>query len=494
MKFGTRLLGAKLVATLILLVGAVYAASQSWQASADYSSVQGHNDWRYMTYVPDGGGGPGSYEPMVYGQNFYGFDSWHNAQLYGDFIVGPIMHPSGLETARVWESPFAGTVRVTGSAAKGDPGGGDGVYVTIWKNGSLLWDATIAYNDVVGSSYDLPVSVKPGDWLIFRVHRIGDQNWDSTVFDPRITVTSVDSSGQAFDLAGNWNLSSNPNGAWAYGRMDGSLNFTPFSATIDAAYLGDFFGEQPSWDGGYPMVLGKSTGTCFHDFPLDRIGGHTANENSAYMAVRWTAPASGTYDISGGAWMFREIGRAAVLSLYINGVALFDDVLIPARSSGITSGATFSLGAAMAADGHSAAELLQIALEAGDTVTLAVRKSASSDYGDFVGLDLSVESTETNWIADVLAQFSEYVAGLDLSLFAGQNNHARSGRRLTLSHELQVASNRVASGETNAAINLLLNVIVRLQGASPPDWMADSPEKTALREDIWALIDLLRAP
>lgn len=194
---------------------------------------------------------------------------------------------------------------------------------------------------------------------------------------------------QTYDLAADWSITANPNGAWSYGRLDGSLSFFPFVLIEDAAYLGDFLGEQPAWDGGYPMVLGKSTGTSIHDFPLNRVGGHTYNDDN-YMAVRWTAPAAGTCDISGGVWMFRQIGREGLISLYINGVALFSDVLIPARSAGYNSGATFSLGAAMTADGGAALDLLQVPLAAGDTVTLAVRKTAASPYGDFVGIDLTL--------------------------------------------------------------------------------------------------------
>ena len=51
--------------------------------------------------------------------------------------------------------------------------------------------------------------------------------------------------GQTYDLAADWSIAANPNGAWTYGRMNGSLTFTPFTMTVDAAYLGDFSGPQP---------------------------------------------------------------------------------------------------------------------------------------------------------------------------------------------------------------------------------------------------------
>ena len=194
-----------------------------------------------------------------------------------------------------------------------------------------------------------------------------------------------------YDLSDDWSISANPNGPWTYGRMNTALAFTPFTAVIDAAYLGDFFGPQPAWDGQYPMVLGKSTGTTGLDFPLGRAGGHMSNEYGLYMAVKWTAPAAGTLDISGGLWMFRDIGRRALASLYINNVAVFDDVLIPPTFTGCNSSATFSLSDAMIADGRSPSALLEIAVQSGDTVVLAVRKAAESPYGDYVGMDFTLD-------------------------------------------------------------------------------------------------------
>jgi hypothetical protein len=487
-----------------LLVGVALssapASAQVWQATADFSTVQGDHNWRYMTFAPT----DSTYKSMLYGTNYFGFSSWYGLDELGNianpFIRSGDMRPgTDYGVARVWESPLAGTVRVTGTVMECDtsprvPGYPvDGVRATIWKNGELLYLVDLADSDFVGYSYDLSVHVRPGDWLIFRVDGNSNPDWDGTCYDPRIVVQSLETAALTHDLAADWSIAANPNGAWTYGLMDASHAFYPFTSTTDAALLGDFVGEQPAWDGGYPMVLGKSTDTCIHDFPLNRVGGHTSNDDATSMAVRWTAPTAGTYDISGGTWMFREIGREALVSLYVNGTALFDDVLIPARSAGYNSGATFTLGAAMLADGRSPSALSEIPLVAGDTVTLAVRKTVDSDFGDYVGIDLSLTSDTGSWIADVLNEYSAYVAGLDPSLFPGPTTPARISRRLSLSHELQVASNRASSGHTNAALQALGHTIWRLDGdSSPPDWMAESPQKQALREDVSTLFILLR--
>lgn len=291
---------------VLLVTGAVAptASAQTWQASTDYSSTQGYNNWRYMTFRTS----DSTYGQMVFTIDQWGSETWIGLDQFGNdngsSIFANNQHPggSGYEAARVWGCPLAGIVRVTGTVAEinREPRNpailADGVQASIWKNGELLFVVDIEDSDFVGYDYDLAVDVMPGDWLVFRVQARSTPNYDSTLFDPRITVASLSGS----------------------------------------------------------------------------------------------------------------------------------------------SGAS--------------------------------------------------------WIADVLSAESAYLAGLDPSLFEGQNDHARAARRLTLSHELQVASNRVSSGESTAAINVLLNVIVRLQGFSPPDWMIESPQKAALRDDVWVLINLLGGP
>lgn len=192
------------MANLGVALSTTPALAQVWQASTDYSTVQGYRNWRYMSYDP----GADALLPMVYGLNWYGGDSWHTEPNNGDFILPWGMHPAGsggFESARVWVSPLAGTVRVTGTvaAADGSPRNpvwpSDGVRATIWKNGELLFSRDIADLDLVGYGYDESVHVMPGDWLIFRVDALSTPFYDSTYFDPRVAVESLDSSG-----AGSW--------------------------------------------------------------------------------------------------------------------------------------------------------------------------------------------------------------------------------------------------------------------------------------------------
>lgn len=198
-----------------------------------------------------------------------------------------------------------------------------------------------------------------------------------------------------YDLAADWSDASNPAGAWSYGIRSPSGTFTPFPLHVnDYINVGppEFTGNQPAWTNtlqtgtnGSPEGLAKSLGITLDDFPTGRVGGHTP-VSSSYLAVRWTAPAAGTVDLAGDVWMWRNIGRSEGVSLFVNGVALFNDVPIPPQPV-TNSSQPFLLSDAAIAGGGTAAELLNIPVSAGDTVTLASRRLTTED---FVGMDFTI--------------------------------------------------------------------------------------------------------
>ena len=88
---------------------------------------------------------------------------------------------------------------------------------------------------------------------------------------------------------------------------------------------------------------------------------------------------------------------------------------------------------------------------------------------------------------------AEFIAGLDLNLFIGQNDNAKAGRRNSLATRVQNAANACSQESFNAAAALLQTALEQVDGdPSPPDWMNDSPEKTSLAEDLNLLIGLLQ--
>ncbi|MCH8880058.1 MAG: thrombospondin type 3 repeat-containing protein [Planctomycetes bacterium] len=84
------------------------------------------------------------------------------------------------------------------------------------------------------------------------------------------------------------------------------------------------------------------------------------------------------------------------------------------------------------------------------------------------------------------------IPALELSLFSGKNNNANKGRRGAQANRATEAGNLIAAGDFQGAIDKLDSLLKKIDGEpSPPDWMEDSPEKTALAEDVGLLISLL---
>ena len=81
---------------------------------------------------------------------------------------------------------------------------------------------------------------------------------------------------------------------------------------------------------------------------------------------------------------------------------------------------------------------------------------------------------------------------MELNLFSGRNNNANKGRRGALANRATEAGNLIATDDIQGAIDKLTSLLAKTDGQpSPPDWMEDSPEKTALAEEVRLLISLL---
>lgn len=77
-------------------------------------------------------------------------------------------------------------------------------------------------------------------------------------------------------------------------------------------------------------------------------------------------------------------------------------------------------------------------------------------------------------------------------MFSGKNNNANKGRRGALANRATEAANLIAAGDIQGAIDKLSSLLAKIDGEpSPPDWMEDSPVKTALAEEVRLLISLL---
>ncbi|MBI2841963.1 MAG: NPCBM/NEW2 domain-containing protein [Armatimonadetes bacterium] len=211
--------------------------------------------------------------------------------------------------------------------------------------------------------------------------------------------------GQTWDLSADFSLASNPgpDGVWSYGAVNSTADgFSELFTLYNNSYpeLG-----CPGWMSANPNTwwvgLGKSTGNAgTYDFPAGRVGGH------APTGVRWTAPRDMAISITGAVWMIREptFGRRDGVTLSVNGVKLINNVEIPQRSAGVTSGNPFALAQAITAGGGQADSLSSIPVRQGESVWVGI--SYITQY-DFVGIDLTI--TEVQGGEDAAFDWSETV-------------------------------------------------------------------------------------
>lgn len=164
-------------------------------AAAQFSSVQGDNQWSYQ-YVSGGA--------WVNLPNYSSAGQWYNTS--NQYIGRSQMAPTaGGGVARVWTAPYAGTVRIRGRLLKADVNdgvsAGNGVSASIVKvSGSAaaqIWPASggpqvVAGTDEVGYSTSVEsVSVAAGDKLFFIVGSNGsDDSYDTASWAPSIGYTS----------------------------------------------------------------------------------------------------------------------------------------------------------------------------------------------------------------------------------------------------------------------------------------------------------------
>ncbi|MEE8169673.1 MAG: hypothetical protein V3T70_03920, partial [Phycisphaerae bacterium] len=87
----------------------------------------------------------------------------------------------------------------------------------------------------------------------------------------------------------------------------------------------------------------------------------------------------------------------------------------------------------------------------------------------------------SGFIETELRDLATFVDGADLSVFTGPNANANQGRRNALCNRITAAANEVNAGNFAEAIDILTEALAKVDGIEPPpDWMADSPEKTQI--------------
>jgi hypothetical protein len=212
----------------------------SWDCPANASGVA---DWRDIaTYSASG---------------YLGMREWHDSS--GGYVWPDAQHPGPAnQTARAWTAPSAGTVDITGRAAKMNALG-DGVVVKITKNGDPIWGArTIAGSDTTGIATDVSgVAVAAGDVIRFEIANNGDWFNDATRWDPTVAYTG---GGASYTASAGFSSTQGAN-QWRYQDFGGSsacpiagfgetsLNYIPWfsvwnGAQRDGVAIGfDYYGR-----------------------------------------------------------------------------------------------------------------------------------------------------------------------------------------------------------------------------------------------------------
>jgi murein L,D-transpeptidase YcbB/YkuD len=100
--------------------------------------------------------------------------------------------------------------------------------VSIRKSGVTLWQQTIANGNTTGFNYDLTASVYAGEAIDFVINKIGNDQYDSTAFDPAIVLTAA-SVASAYTNPGLASVWSALNGATGAANTAPQAPATPFT-------------------------------------------------------------------------------------------------------------------------------------------------------------------------------------------------------------------------------------------------------------------------
>jgi YD repeat-containing protein len=270
------------------------SGAEVYQASADFSTVQGQRNWYYLEST----GAQMTYDSAA--------GRWHGSETYS-WLWGDGGHPGeNSDAVRQWRAPGFGSIRITGRASDAHAACGDGVTVSVTKGAQVLWQQTVQNGDSTGYGFDLTTEVAAGDQINFVINKRGNNGCDSTDFDPTITFTP--SSSITYRASADF---SNVQGQRGWYYLDSAGAQMGFSAANGA------------WQGGetYSLLWGG--------------GGHPGQYADAVR--RWKAPASGLVRITGAASDANPgCGDGVVVSIRRGAQVLWQQTVQNGNSTGFT--------------------------------------------------------------------------------------------------------------------------------------------------------------
>ncbi len=141
----------------------------SYSALEDFSDTQGRECWSYL----DSSGAPMVFDIVN--------SRWRREPDQSVLLMPNAAHPgASLDAVRRWLAPGSGQLRLEGRFADADPGGGDGVAVSIRRNGADVFTQDVPNGGA--ADFQLTLGVERGDVVDFVVGRKANNSWDTTAF------------------------------------------------------------------------------------------------------------------------------------------------------------------------------------------------------------------------------------------------------------------------------------------------------------------------
>jgi len=193
-----RKLGLLLLAACILIPATANAMLVA-DSVAEFSGVQGQDNWEYCYYT-----GPFNWPAAYDLSHVYRLPLWDGSVAWHYTMSPPPWtmlasdwgHPNAEDQAgtarhwavRRWTSDVTGLATISGFLAKRDPGGGDGVIGRVFVGGRPVYTRWIAYNDATGVNYSITVPVAAGAPVDLVIDPFGNTGYDSTYLTGRVNT------------------------------------------------------------------------------------------------------------------------------------------------------------------------------------------------------------------------------------------------------------------------------------------------------------------
>ena len=202
-----------------------------------------------------------------------------------------------------------------------------------------------------------------------------------------ISLFAIAASAQTWDAVKDFS-NSNPSNDWEYGHGQTGTNFSKYgSFSSSCPAFSGFSGIECWWTGGQslPAVgLNYTSGTlCYNGsstvvLPTNALWMHPGSSLNDDSIVRWTAPTSGTYSISGFFEGLDSIDQTGVyLSVYRNTIPIFGPVFYQKAASCPNPGPSLNI------------PTQTLSLAAGDVISFGVNNGGNYIY-DSTGFDASI--------------------------------------------------------------------------------------------------------